>query len=437
MAKDTYSSGEFDLSGGAAEPAPGTPAFGQRAAKRRTAIAAPAPGDEPTPEELAGAQDVAGSEERFLAPEPESGTAAAAAQPALSEEFLSSFDIPVPTIEALVGDPTPPDPSDPEGDILDRLTSALLQDPTPTPQPRSFTQGEHIALGIMGALDGEVFQNVVLPMLEAERQAPRQAALDAQAQQARRITALQALAGLMETRKQNRAGRVQAGNQQLLDALKMRQAALAGNAQRRAMIFAAVQRAKAKDAAKEKIGDRVLGTYTLATIALQNAVKMKKIIDNNPNIGGFIAGSETLSRLGLRSHEASDLASLGGTVAEAILMINQRRGTSKETMRKIGDSLPDIRMSPAQLKAAVANVIREYGMFMSGTEARFPTIKGMKNQMVFLLDKAKDDPDALAAIVNDPESWNNVNGFAPQTEGGSENGDVDLNLWLDDDEVNR
>jgi hypothetical protein len=429
------SSGEIDITN--PMPEVGTPAFGERAKKRREAIAAPAPEDRPTPEELNAAKP-AGTEEAWTAPDPASGTAAPNAQGDLSESFLSQFDVPVPTITELVDNPTPPNPTDPEGDIIHRLMTSLLNDPSGIPQPRPFTQGEHIALGILGGMDGEVFQHVVLPMLQAERNAPRQAALDLEAQKAKRITALQTLAGLMETRRQNKAEITEKGNAQLIDLEKMRQSVLAGNANRRAMLAAAMQKQAAKKVAAAKIPDRIMGTYTLAVIAHQDAVAMKKLLDNNigplgDEPGGPLAG--LLGGVGPGGDVRAKLSAFAGTVNEAIMMITQRRGLNAETQRKIGGSLPDIKQPSATLRRAVETAIRTTGQYISGTEVQYPTTAGMKAQMLALIDKSKGDPDAITAIVQDPESWLHSNGLGTATAPGAENGDTDLNLWLDDSEV--
>lgn len=438
-----FSSGEI-TTGVTGEPEPGTPEFGMRAKLRKRKIAEPAPEDQPTAEELATAEpvedDVLGTE-GFTAPDPTSGTASVGAQPPdVTAATLSQFDVPVPTLTAILDDPNPPDESDPEGDIFARLSASLFADSGPIPQPRPFTQGEHIALGIIGALDPEAFQSVVLPMLQAERNAPRAAALDLEKQKERRIAALQALSVLMESRRLHQATIAGARESRQQTALTHRDTILAGNANRRAQIAIAQMKAAQKAAAKVKIGDRALGTYTLAVIAHQDAVEMKKLLDNNvglfgDEVGGPIAGRLPTGLLGKGGDMMARVAALGGTVNESIMMITQRRGLNKETQRKIGGSLPDIRQSGPSLRRAIETAIRTTGQFITGTEAQFPTISGMKAQMLHLIDTSKGDPDAITAIVQDPESWLHTNGLTAAIAPGEENGDTDMNLWIDDDEV--
>jgi hypothetical protein len=416
------------------EPEPGTPEFGARAKQRALnqspdALTARS-GLTPTPEEIAAVTP-------DLNPEPSDTLVGAqpGALPGDVSAMMKMFDVPVPSLDALLNDPTPVNTADPEGDIISRLADSILGDQTEIPQPRGFTPGEHLALGIMGALDGEVFQSVVLPMLQQEREAPRQAALDMEAQKQRRIAALQVLATLMTSRRQHEATMALTERGQNIDIARMRQDAMEQNANRRTQLLLAQMRERSRTGAQTKVGDRVLATYTLANIAFQNALKMKRLMDNNPGIGGIVAGSETISRLGLRSDAASEMSSLGGTVNEAVLMINQRRGLNKESMKKLGDSLFDIKMSPKQQKAAVENVLREYGMYMAGSERMFPQLRGVKMQLNQLVTASHDDPEALKGILLDPESWLNGSGFSDTIYPGFENGDKDLRLFRDDSEV--
>lgn len=101
-------------------------------------------------------------------------------------------------------DTTPLEGGNEQADLVKRLTQAILAPQAALPLPRPFTPGEHIALGIIGALDPEAFKSVIMPLLEQERMLPRQAALDAEGQRQRQTQALESLARIQETQA-NRA----------------------------------------------------------------------------------------------------------------------------------------------------------------------------------------------------------------------------------------
>lgn len=425
-----------------AEPQPGTPEFGERA-KQRALNQSPAAltarsGLTPTPEELAATKEL----DDTLNPPPP--TAVIAGKPGAQlgnvDDLLKAFDVPPPALDALLHDQTPVDESDPEGDIINRLTQSLLSDPEGIAQPRGLTPGEHVALGIMGALDGEIFQNVVLPMLQEERNAPRQAALDMEAQKARRVNALQALATLMSSRRQHEATLQEARVGHRLEAAQMTMQAQEQNANRRLQLLLAQMRDRARNSAAAKVGDRVLGTYTLANIALQNAKRVKTLLDNNVGLFGNEPGGPIAGRLptfipGTGGDVRAEISALTGTINEAMLMINQRRGLGKEQLQKIGDALPDIRMGGTKLRKSVENAIRENSLFVSGSEVLHPQLTGIKAQMSTLLQKSAGNPDAMQAIVLNPEEWAAASGFGDMMHSGYENGDRDLGLFRDDSEV--
>jgi hypothetical protein len=417
-----------------AEPEPGTPAFGERAKQRAfnqspDALTARS-GLTPTAAELAVAP-----------PTPDEAPASVVSgQPGaqlggLDANALKMFDVPPLALDALLNDQTPVNESAPEDDIIKRLSDSLLGPPDQIPQPRGFTPGEHLALGIMGALDPEMFQNVVLPMLQMEKNAPRQAALDMEAQKQHRAVALQALATLMSSKREHEATIQEARTGHRLEAAQMAQTAAEANANRRLRLYLAQQRERAKSAAATKVGDRIFGTYMLSVTAFQDALRMKKILDNNPSATGVVTGSETFQKLHLRGDDTAELSALGGTVAEAIMSITQRRGLNKESNKKIGDSLADVHMSPNQYRKSVETAIRTFGQQIAGDEVAHPTLAGSKKAMLQLIEKSKSNPDAIGAMISDPESWLRTNGFNDQMYDGHENGDTDLHLFRDDSEV--
>ena len=376
-----------------------------------------------------------------LAPEPsEAPEAVVSAQPGaqlggMTADTLKMFDVPPLALDTLLNDQTPVNGADPEGDIIKRLADSLLGPMDKIPEPRGFTPGEHMVLGLMGALDGEIFQNVVLPMLQMEKNAPRQAALDMEAQKQHRMVGLQALATLMASQREHQATVAEARTGHRLEAAQMSQQAAEANANRRMQIYLAQQRERAKQSAATKVGDRVFGTYMLSVTAFQDALRMKKILDNNPSSTGMVTGSQTLQAMHMRSDATAELAALGGTVAEAIMSITQRRGLNKESARKIGDSLADVKMSPNQMRITVNTAIRTFGQQIAGDEIAHPALAGSKKAMLQLIAKSRSNPDAIGAMISDPESWLRSNGFNDQMYSGHENGDRDLGLFRDDSEV--
>jgi hypothetical protein len=418
------------------EPQPGTPEFGARAEQRilnqsPDALTARS-GLEPTPGELAAEQP--SPIDAIDMPSPALASGQPGAQMGDLSANLHQFDIPVPTLNALLDDPTPVNGGDPEGDIIHRLLSSIM-DQKEIAQPRGFTPGEHMALGIMGALDGDVFQNVVLPMLMMERNAPRQAALDAESQRQHRQVALQALAQLMESKSQHATETALTKRGQDIGFEEARMRAQEANARNRLSLLLAEQKARAKNAASSKVGDRIFGTYTLTVLAYQDAMKMKQILDNNPNIGGLIAGSETVQKLGFRGKDLSEFAALAGTVNEAITMITQRRSLGQGVMKKIGDSLADTTQSPNQLAASVKTALRTFGQLIAQDETFHPQLVGVRKSAWDLIAHTAGDSTKIDEFLRTPEAYLGNSGFQELMYSGHENGDTDLGLYRDDSEV--
>jgi hypothetical protein len=421
------------------EPQPGTPEFGARAEQRilnqsPDALTARS-GLAPTPSELAAE---AASQESALSPVERPSLPLVSGQPGAQMGDLSAslhqFDIPVPTLNALLDDPTPVNGGDPEGDIIHRLLSSIM-DQKKIDQPRGFTPGEHMALGIMGALDGDVFERVVLPMLMMERNAPRQAALDAESQRQHRTVALQALAQLMESTSQHEAANALTKRGQDIGFEESRMQAQAANARNRLSLMLAEQKARAKNAAQAKVGDRIFGTYTLTVLAYQDAMRMKKLLDNNPNLGGFVEGSQTLQALNLRPKDTAEFAALGGTVNEAIMSITQRRGLNQQTMKKIGDSLADVKQGSETLRSAVQVAIRTFGQLIAQDEQFHPQLVGVRKSAWDLIDRTRGNAEQIDEFLRTPEAYLGNSGFQELMYSGHENGDTDLGLYRDDSEV--
>lgn len=161
----------------------------------------PAPGAQPTPS---------------VTPAP----AAPAPAPAPSGQVTKSPSQPAPAPVQTISDEglpdlttlfdklnEPPDPkhaNDPDAGLASKIyeyLDTLQRRPAPH---LPMSTGEVMALGLLGGLDKDAFEKVVLPTIAYERDVPRQALQDQQHQMGLQVQALESLAKLRETAQEHR-----------------------------------------------------------------------------------------------------------------------------------------------------------------------------------------------------------------------------------------
>lgn len=255
------------------------------------------------------------------------------------------------------------------------------------------TTGETIALGLLGGLDANAFQQVVLPLLAHERDLPRQALQDRQHQIGLQLQALESLARLREAQAEKREGRAFKEADLRLRVEEMRKGVEQFNVGQRGALqreqlsqAGALQREQARaEAQKEMVGLKVPpmveANHNAILHALDRAREAAKIIDDEVRAGGETPGGpfagRFLSKWTPGGETRAHLAALFAPINDSILKFYQRRGLSGEALEKINSALPDIRMQGAELEAAISQSIVTLNRLVQLDEAEHPSLRNL------------------------------------------------------------
>lgn len=358
------------------------------------APAAPERPDDPNPPQ--DTPEDAGAASPSLNAGPQSSAASS-----FAHSYPSSKDT---AILAALNDPKPLG-ADPYADMIKRLSDAILM-PQGKPRGRTpLTTGDRIAMGIIAGLDQtpdrRIFREVIMPMLEAERNRPKdeQEAADREHQQ--QIQSLAALAQIVGTQQQRQTEErhfqieqeQQVANRQAEEGrFQETQARLNAGEQERVREFnitdqrtrelQAERLAQQKElkamqakAAAAKVPPMIQQTHGVmldAVHAAQAALGM--LAEGDP--GGPITGNLGAT---IFSDEAAQLNTHFGHISEGLLRFYQRRSNPEATASSvetvIGGSLPTIKMGHAQKIAATKAALDTALRWLNQDYKLYPILK--------------------------------------------------------------
>lgn len=299
-----------------------------------------------------------------------------------SQTTKKAGQAPAPASQVLPALNAPLDPQNPKDDLIDKLIESVLAPQRGLPQPRPFTPVEHLALGLIGGLDPDAFKNVIMPMLEEERQQPVKAAAYAEQQRQRQIEMLTQLAHLQDSRQQMRQQALEFSTTE--KRLEGQEAIRAGEFQQR-MALMNQWKTQAFEAMKAKVPPMIEQNHE-AVINAQGAINDAANLiqkESGSFFTGGVPGGPVAGKFlfGPGGETRASLDAAFATVNDSILKWYQRRGVPNEQAleKVIGGALPNVRMPGDAMIAAVARAQKTLAHIRQMNEKQYPSLVGLSD----------------------------------------------------------
>lgn len=243
-----------------------------------------------------------------------------------------------------------PGPS-PVQPLIDMLKAQILQPPPGFPAPRALSFGDHVVLGIIGALDPDAFSRDIVPMLQQDRNLPMAAAQWERQNHDHAVAMLQQLTNLQSQEISRESGEMHARNQEhqaaIAEASRVRhEYAMEGIAQERNRIMAA------KSSAVKPLDSKTKQDFANMNDVIRMATAAKVYMLQHPHVGWAGAGLQEPF-----SAEAATFSAKLGDLKTTFMTAKDGKRITAVQMKLMGGAVPTMNKLPHQKMAALDEIL--------------------------------------------------------------------------------